>query len=152
MGGHRRGRNAAYKAAGKICSSPHGRHADDRQTAPVFVRLQDRPRRQSQDRRLRSQLLSECRCVMRSLAAGARTHLVSLYKFVLRAKRHRDGLLLPDKSAAKHGVSRFWRTAGNVCDRIGDRSCCRETGCFGRRNSTPQFTHRWRPISIRPDS
>jgi xanthine dehydrogenase large subunit len=32
------------RKARKICTSPHGRYADDRQTPPVFVRLQDRAR------------------------------------------------------------------------------------------------------------
>ena len=77
-------------------------------------------------------VLPERRCVMRPLAAGARTHAVSLHKLVFRPERHRDRLLLPDKSAAKYGISRLWRAAGDVCDRIGDRSRGGKAWRFGR--------------------
>ena len=58
----------------------------------------------------------------RPFAAGARTHAVSLHKFLFHPERHRDRLLLPHESAAEHGVSRLRRAAGNVRHRIGDRA------------------------------
>ncbi len=116
----------------KYAASPYGRHADDRQTASVFVGLQDRPRQRPENRRLRSGVLPKRRSLMRPLAAGARTHAFSLHKFVFHPERHRDRLLLPDKSPAEYSLSRIRWAAGDVCDRIGDRSRRRKTRCLGK--------------------
>ena len=78
-----------------------------------------------------------------------RAHAFSLHKLIFYPECFGNRLFVQNKSAAKHGFSRFWRTARNVCYRIGNRARGGKIECFTERNSAQKSNRKRRRVSLR---